>query len=326
MGAAAIAVSGLTKRYGPQTVVDDVSFSVAAGEVFAYLGRNGSGKTTTVRMLTTLTTPTSGTARVAGIDVVAEPQAVKAKIGVTMQDAALDPQMSGREHLEFIAAILGHKGHGVTERSDEMLELFGLTDAADQASATYSGGMRRRLDIATALLGEPEVLFLDEPTTGLDPQSRRAMWDEIRSLKARGVTIFLTTQYLEEAELLADRLAILDRGAIIAGGTVDDLKSQHARKHLSFNASPFSSTGLAAELRARHTDVEARVEGNRLIVDAPSTMPDDDLLALGASIAERHGPIEGLAIAATSLEDVFLRLTGTDINESTDRSTVTART
>lgn len=307
-----IEANRLTKLYGDHRAVDEVSFSVERGEIFAYLGRNGSGKTTTVRMLTTLTAPTSGSATVCGHDIAAEPMKVKSRIGVTMQDAALDPQMSGREHLEFVAAILGHRSPA--DRSDEMLELFGLTEAAANPSATYSGGMKRRLDIASALLGDPEVLFLDEPTTGLDPQSRRAMWGEIERLKARGVTIFLTTQYLEEAELLADHLAIIDRGAVIAKGTAATLKASHGRKRLSFRCAG-STPAVIDALRTDRT-LEVDQSGGRITVDAPTTLGDHDLLRLADQIGSQYGDLRDLEITASSLEDVFLRLTGTSINET----------
>lgn len=299
----------LSKTYGDHTVVDGVSFEVRVGEIFGYLGRNGSGKTTTVRMLTTLTSPTSGTARVAGIDVITDPRAVRSHIGVTMQDAALDPQMSGREHLVFIAEVLGHTRPSANDRADGMLELFGLADAATQQSSTYSGGMKRRLDIATALLGEPDVLFLDEPTTGLDPQSRHAMWAEITRLKDRGTTIFLTTQYLEEADQLADHLAIIDRGKVIAHGTTAELKAAHARRHLSYNtASWVPPSGLPL-------DVEVTEANGRTTVAAPPDTTDAELLDMATAIAA-DGELAGLEIAATSLEDVFLRLTGSDINQT----------
>lgn len=303
----------LTKCYGEASAVDGVSFTVSEGEIFACLGRNGSGKTTTVGMLTTLIPLSRGSARVAGFDVVADAQQVRARIGVTMQDAALDPQMSGREHLEFIARILGHDRAAARERADAMAELFGLTEAAAQASATYSGGMRRRLDIATALLGSPEVLFLDEPTTGLDPQSRRALWGEIAELKARGVTIFLTTQYIEEAERLADHVAILDQGEVIARGTTAELKEQHARRHLSFRAP--RDPGEIISVLAERPDIDARTEVGRINLEAPAVMTDRELLDLVSTIATTQHRLEGLQISATSLEDVFLRLTGTAITE-----------
>lgn len=314
--AATIEASGLAKTYGEVAAVAGVSFSVAPGEIFAYLGRNGSGKTTTVRMLTTLTRPSSGQASVAGFDVAGDPAEVKRRIGVTMQDAALDPQMSATEHLEFIGGILGHNRQVAARRSDEMLEVFGLTEAASRPIGTYSGGMKRRLDIATALLGKPEVLFLDEPTTGLDPQSRRAMWDEITRLKDQGVTVFLTTQYLEEADILADHLAIIDKGQIIAQGTPTSLKAEHGRKRVSFDLVS-SNTELVDHLRTQ-PGFEITANHNTVHAEAASTVTDAELLAAIAGFSGRGARLDGLEITGTTLEDVFLRLTGTSINETNE--------
>ena len=200
-----------------------VTFEVAPGEVFGYLGRNGQGKTTTVRILATLTAPTRGSARVAGHDVAGEPHAVRDAIGVTMQSAALDPEMTGREHLELMAGLWGRPSRQARAAAGELLEAFALTGAATRQIRTYSGGMKRRLDLAGALISRPAVLFLDEPTTGLDAQSRRALWDRIRGMRDAGTTVFLTTQYLEEAEVLADRVAVLEAGQIVATGTVAGL-------------------------------------------------------------------------------------------------------
>jgi ABC-2 type transport system ATP-binding protein len=225
-GEPAITAHELTKQYGDVAALHGVTFEVGAGAIFGYLGRNGSGKTTTVRILTTLTRPTSGTATVAGVRI-DRAREVRRRIGVTLQDAALDPSMTGADHLRLVAGLWGLRRTEAAGRTDELLELFGLVDAADRRIATYSGGMQRRLDIATALVRRPSVLFLDEPTTGLDVQSRRALWAEIRRLRADGVTIFLTTQYLEEADELADRIAIVDAGRIVAEGTPAELKALH---------------------------------------------------------------------------------------------------
>jgi ABC-2 type transport system ATP-binding protein len=200
-----------------------VTFEVAPGEVFGYLGRNGQGKTTTVRILATLTAPTRGTARVAGHDVADEPHAVRDAIGVTMQSTALDPEMTGREHLELMAGLWGQPSHQARATASDWLEAFALTGAAARQIRTYSGGMKRRLDLAGALINRPAVLFLDEPTTGLDAQSRRSLWDRIRGMRDAGTTVFLTTQYLEEAEVLADRVAVLEAGQIVATDTVEGL-------------------------------------------------------------------------------------------------------
>ena len=222
----AIVASGLERTYpGGLRAVDGVDLRVEEGEIYGFLGPNGAGKSTTVRILTTLLRPTGGRAWVAGHDVVAEDRAVRRAIGVALQEAALDPLMTGTELLRLQGALHGLRRTQAAVRADELLERVELVEAADRRLGTYSGGMRRRLDLAMALVHRPRVLFLDEPTTGLDPASRAALWREVRPLNDEGTTVFLTTQYLEEAEQLADRVGIIDRGKIVAEGTPDDLKS-----------------------------------------------------------------------------------------------------
>ncbi len=217
---------GLVRRFGDLTAVDGVDLQVADGEIFGFLGPNGAGKSTTVRMLTTLLMPTAGTARVAGYDVVKEAGQVRRSIGVALQDAAIDPLMSGRELLQLQSVLHGISRKEADTRADGLLERVGLTAAADRRVGTYSGGMRRRLDLALSLVHEPAVLFLDEPTTGLDPMSRIALWEEVRRLNEdQGMTVLLTTQYLEEADQLADRIAIIDHGRIVREGQADALKA-----------------------------------------------------------------------------------------------------
>ncbi len=217
---------GLVRRFGDLTAVDGVDLQVEPGEIFGFLGPNGAGKSTTVRMLTTLLRPTAGTARVAGYDVVKEAGRVRRAIGVALQDAAIDPLMTGRELLQLQSILHGIVRKEADRRSVDLLERVGLTAAADRRVGTYSGGMRRRLDLAMSLVHEPAVLFLDEPTTGLDPMSRIALWEEVRSLnRERGTTVMLTTQYLEEADQLAERIAIIDHGRIVREGRSDDLKA-----------------------------------------------------------------------------------------------------
>jgi ABC-2 type transport system ATP-binding protein len=303
----------LVKLYGDTVAVAGVSFAVGRGEVFGYLGRNGSGKTTTVRMLTTLTRPSSGTAAVAGVDI-ADARRVRGRIGVTMQEAALDEAMTGAEHLRFVAGLSGATRGAARARVSELLELVGLADVGGKRIGTYSGGMKRRLDIASALVSRPSVLFLDEPTTGLDPQSRRAVWDEIRSLRATGVTVFLTTQYIEEADQLADRIAIVDAGAVIAEGTPRQLKTTHGRTTISFD-----HDGDAGEVASALDGMDASLdsEGRDVVHLDTATSGDDGAVRVldrlrAAGVTPRH-----LAVSETSLEDVFIRLTGTAITVPT---------
>ena len=225
----AVEAEALVKHYRSRTEVVEavrgVDLRVEAGEVFGFLGPNGAGKSTTVRMLTTLLSITSGTAIVAGVDVASEPDEVRRRIGVALQEAGLDPRQTGRELLHLQARLFGLTAHEAAERTDELLALVELEDAADRSIKSYSGGMKRRLDLASALVHEPEVLFLDEPTTGLDPASRLTVWEEVRRINERGTTVFLTTQYLEEADRLCDRLAIIDGGLIVREGTPGQLKA-----------------------------------------------------------------------------------------------------
>ena len=247
MSDAAIETQGLVREFkkGPRAV-DGIDLRVEPGEVYGFLGPNGAGKSTTVHMLTTLLPPTAGRAWVAGHDIVEDGAAVRATIGAALQDAALDPFLTGREHLKLQTALHGMTGAEARERSEQLLERVGLVQAADRRVGGYSGGMRRRLDLALALVHRPRILFLDEPTTGLDVQSRSALWEEVRRLAAdRGVTVFLTTQYLEEADVLADRVGIIDRGRIVAEGTPEALKDEIGRP--SVEAIPHDPDELGAD-------------------------------------------------------------------------------
>jgi ABC-2 type transport system ATP-binding protein len=227
---AAVKTQGLVKHYGGRDgvveAVRGVDLTVAAGEVFGFLGPNGAGKSTTVRMLTTLLSITSGKAWVAGVDVVAQPDEARRRMGVALQEAGLDPRQTGREILVLQGRLFGMAARDAADRAQHLLELVELTEAADRRVKGYSGGMKRRLDLASALVHEPEVLFLDEPTTGLDPASRLTVWEEVRRINRRGTTVFLTTQYLEEADQLCDRIAIIDDGLIVREGTPHELKAE----------------------------------------------------------------------------------------------------
>src|SRR5437588_10266333 len=247
-GSAAIEAHALRRTFkGGIEAVRDIDLTVSAGEVFGFLGPNGAGKTTTVRMLCTLLPPTAGSATVAGLDVVADAAEVRRRIGVALQEIGLDPVQTGRELLELQCGLYGLNGQRARTKTNELLELVGLTDAADRRTKTYSGGMKRRLDLASALVHSPDVLFLDEPTTGLDPASRRTIWDEVGRINTGGATVFLTTQYLEEADKLCDRVAIIDDGQIVAEGTPAQLKAQmgHDVVSVSLNGTDPSATEAA---------------------------------------------------------------------------------
>jgi ABC-2 type transport system ATP-binding protein len=237
----AVEAEGLVKHYPSKTgaieAVQGVDLRVEAGEIFGFLGPNGAGKSTTVKMLTTLLSITAGSARVAGIDVAADADGVRHRIGVALQEAGLDPRQTGRELITLQARLFGLSAADAARRTGELLALVELEDAADRSIKSYSGGMKRRLDLASALVHEPEVLFLDEPTTGLDPASRLTVWEEVRRINERGTTVFLTTQYLEEADRLCDRLAIIDQGRIVREGTPSSLKSE-LRERLDLDSDP----------------------------------------------------------------------------------------
>jgi ABC-2 type transport system ATP-binding protein len=305
----AIAANSLTRTFkGGIEAVRGIELKVAAGEVFGFLGPNGAGKTTTVRMLCTLLPPTSGTATVAGLDVVASAADVRRRIGVALQEIGLDPVQTGRELLELQCGLYGITGRAGGERTEELLELVGLTDAAERRTKTYSGGMKRRLDLASALVHSPEVLFLDEPTNGLDPASRLTIWEEVRRINADGATVFLTTQYLEEADKLCDRLAIIDGGQIVAEGTPEQLKAEmgHDVVSVSLNGASAAATEAALSGLVGLERVVAASDALALYVE--------DGAGLIAEIVRRLdrdrisvGPI---AVARPSLDDVFLKATG----------------
>jgi ABC-2 type transport system ATP-binding protein len=301
----AIAASGLRKSFGKQAVLDGIDLEVPAGTIFALLGPNGAGKTTTVHILSTLIGADGGEARVAGHDVAREPDAVRAAIGVTGQLTAVDNLLTGEENL-LLMADLRHLGRGEgRRRAAELLDQFDLVEAAKRPAATYSGGMRRRLDLAMGRVGDPRIIFLDEPTAGLDPRSRRTMWQIIRDLVAGGATIFLTTQYLEEADELADRIALLDHGRLVAEGTADELKRRIPGGHIRLQfADPGGLESAAGILGEAVRDDEA------LSLQVPSDGGVASLRALLDRLDDAAVEVGGLSIHTPDLDDVFLTLTG----------------
>ena len=312
MTAPAIEAIDLVKKFaGPPDqapAVDGVSFSVPQGTVMGLLGPNGAGKTTTVRMMTTLSEPTSGTARVAGYDVRTEPDMVRAHMGLTGQAATVDELLTGRENIRMIGALYGIGRKEVRRLGDQLLEQFDIADAADRPVRSYSGGMRRRLDLAVSLVASPPVLFLDEPTTGLDPRSRSDLWDVLRGLVAGGTTLLLTTQYLEEADQLADDIVVVDRGRIIATGTPLQLKQQAGNASLVVTVSHAADLPAARELLARtgaevHVDVGAR----QLTASAEGIA---DLTRVAGWLQDDRIEVDDIGLSRPSLDDVFLSLTG----------------
>ena len=311
----AIETHGLEREFaGGVRAVDGVDLEVADGEIYGFLGPNGAGKTTTVRMLTTLLRPTGGSARVGGYDVVSQARDVRKTIGVALQEAALDPLMTGRELIRLQATLHGMPPAVGRRQADALLERVDLTAAADRRVGTYSGGMRRRLDLASALVHEPRILFLDEPTTGLDPISRKAIWEEVRRLNADWATVFLTTQYLEEADELADRVAIIDDGRIVAEGTPRELKAQVGRPHLEIHIAEGEAERAEAvvaefgrRLPARDGAVFVELERGAAAV-APVVRALDD-----AGLA-----VDSLELVEPSLDDVFLAKTGHHLEPATE--------
>ncbi|MER7282176.1 ATP-binding cassette domain-containing protein [Dactylosporangium sp. NPDC000244] len=310
MNGSAITASGLRKTFGRQVVLDGIDLDVPAGSIFSLLGPNGAGKTTTVNLLTTLMQADGGTARVAGHDIAAETKAVRKAIGVTGQFAAVDELLTGRENLRLMADL--KRVPDADRVVTGLLERFDLADAAPKLAATYSGGMRRKLDLAMTLVGRPQIIFLDEPTTGLDPRSRRTMWDIVRELVADGVTIFLTTQYLDEADQLAGRIAVLDHGRIVAHGSPAELKRQvrgnHVRLRFPDHTQLEAAAGILPDATRDEHDLTLRVPG------------DSDVRSLRALLdrLDTHGiAIEEFAVHTPDLDDVFLALTGRPTAEVT---------
>jgi ABC-2 type transport system ATP-binding protein len=301
----AITASGLRKAFGDKIVLDGIDLDVREGTVFSLLGPNGAGKTTMVNVLTTLMKADGGTVRVAGHDIATEAKAVRAAIGVTGQFAAVDELLSGQENLQLMVDLnRATSGNGKRIVAD-LLERFDLVESANKPASTYSGGMRRKLDLAMTLVGNPRIIFLDEPTTGLDPRSRRTMWSIVRDLVADGVTVFLTTQYLEEADQLADRIAVLDQGRLVAQGTADDLKRQIPGTHVRLRFTTVAQLDAAAPLFADSTrDDEA------LTLRVPGDGGTTSLRALLDRLDEHSLSAEEFSVHTPDLDDVFLALTG----------------
>jgi ABC-2 type transport system ATP-binding protein len=304
----AVEAIDLVKHFGDNRAVDGVSFVVPEGSVLGLLGPNGAGKTTTVRMLTTLSVPTSGTGRVAGHDVVKEPGAVRRSMGLTGQAATVDELLTGRENLKLIGRLYGLPKSYVAQAGEELLERFSLTDAADRTAKTYSGGMRRRLDLAVSLIAAPPVLFLDEPTTGLDPRSRTELWEVLRGLVRDGTTLLLTTQYLEEADQLADEIIVIDKGKVIASGTPTQLKDQAGEAAVVLTLTHASDLEQAEKLmRTCSAEVHIDRAARRLTAQADGLA---DMSRIGTVFAESGIAVDDLGLKRPSLDDVFLHLTG----------------
>ncbi|MEU4143382.1 ATP-binding cassette domain-containing protein [Streptomyces parvulus] len=322
----AIETAGLVKTFGDTRAVDGVDLSVPAGTVYGVLGPNGAGKTTTVKMLATLLRPDAGHARVFGRDVVREADEVRSRVSLTGQYASVDEDLTGTENLVLLGRLLGHGKAAARERGEQLLAAFGLTDAAAKQVKHYSGGMRRRIDIAASILNTPDLLFLDEPTTGLDPRSRNQVWDIVRAVVAQGTTVLLTTQYLDEADQLASRIAVIDKGKVIAEGTKGELKA---------------SVG-AGSVHLRLRDAEERPEAERLLRNllVAEVQPDPDPVALSARLAAASGgtaadqaakalgelaragiTVDSFSLGQPSLDEVFLALTGHDTGQSTGSGT-----
>lgn len=315
-GAPAIEADHLVKKFGDFTAVDDISFSVPTGTVLGLLGPNGAGKTTTVRMMTTLSPPTSGTARVAGHDVAREPDAVRRAMGLTAQSATVDELLTGRENLQLIGDLYGLPRRQVRARADELLEKFSLTDAATRVARSYSGGMRRRLDLAASLVAAPPVLFLDEPTTGLDPRARIELWEVLRDLVREGTTLLLTTQYLDEADQLADRVIVIDHGRVIADGTPLELKDASGAASLVVTVARPSDMPTAEEILGRHV-TDLRVDRDARRLSAPSEGVSA-LAGIASAFTDAGIELDDIGLQRPSLDDVFLSLTGHAAEDSSN--------
>jgi ABC-2 type transport system ATP-binding protein len=301
---------GLRKSFGDVVALDGVDLAAPAGTVFGLLGPNGAGKTTAVKILTTLLPPDEGSAEVGGLDVVRQADELRSRIGLTGQYAAVDEYLTGRENLEMFGRLYNLPKDVARRRAEELLAQFDLADAASRVVKTYSGGMRRRLDLAASLIFDPEVLFLDEPTTGLDPRGRLGMWDIIEQLAAGGATILLTTQYMEEADRLADRIAVLDRGRVISEGTPDELKAQIGGERLEVTVSNEGDLPRAIDVLRTHCGPDVHVETERRHAAVPVTAGARSLAAAVRELDAAGIHLDDLSLHRPTLDDVFLSLTG----------------
>jgi ABC-2 type transport system ATP-binding protein len=316
-GPLAIETRGLAKVFGVNRAVDGIDLAVRSGTVYSVLGPNGAGKTTTIRMLATLIRPTEGTATVLGHDIVTEADAVRASVSLTGQFASVDEELTGVENLVLLGRLLGFGKRHARERADELLDAFGLADAAGRLVREYSGGMRRRLDIASSIVVTPELLFLDEPTTGLDPRSRNQVWEIVRVLVATGTTVLLTTQYLEEADQLADRIAIIDHGRVIAEGTAGELKSSVGSGTLHLRVHEPAQRPVAERILAGVLDVPITLASDPVALSACSPDPE----RVGQVLTELHRAgvtVVEMSLGQPSLDEVFLQLTGHPAEDPSD--------
>jgi ABC-2 type transport system ATP-binding protein len=318
----AIAVEGLVKSFGSVRALDGVDLEAAAGSVLGVLGPNGAGKTTTVRILSTLLAPDAGHARVAGLDVVREAEQLRSRIGLAGQNAAVDENLTGAENLTMVGRLYGTRRRAARARAIELLEQFGLADAGDRVVKTYSGGMRRRLDLAAALVARPPVLFLDEPTTGLDPRSRAELWETIEALVADGTTVLLTTQYLDEADRLADRIAVVDHGRVIADGTADELKDRVGGERLEVQLADADEALEAAWALGGMVDAAPQIDGAS--VRLPVERGTGAIMEAVRRLDEANLVVDDVALRRPTLDDVFLTLTGHEAVEGEQREEVAA--
>ena len=310
----ALQTHDITRRFGDTVAVDAINLRVDTGEIYGFLGPNGAGKSTMVRMLTTLLLPSEGTATVAGFDVRSQADMIRLRIGVALQEAALDPKQTGRELLDLQGRLYGLTAGERAQRLRDLLVLVDIGDAIDRRISTYSGGMKRRLDLAAALVHQPEVLFLDEPTTGLDPTSRAAVWEEVRRLRdQRGTTIFLTTQYLEEADALADRVGIIAKGRIVAEGTPADLKRSVGSDVIIAKGQPGDSIRITQALAGIEDLDSVESAGDEVVISVSNGAKTISPVAV--ALAEHGIVVEGLTLRTPTLDDVFFRVTGERMSE-----------